>query len=842
MPLSKRRSAKKALKPKTSRCVLIPNELLDQIASYATPPRGDPEGTEWRVGNAALLSMSLVSHSWGAAAQRQLYGCLHVRWRRSTALQLLRSFDENPLLYPMGDRAWDIASELFPHDVPATPEPDSDDFEMYGEEHQEHVAEISEQALEASPDGVWMEMESVGRGEGSDNFWTLISRLPNVRALVVNGFDRPVSGPIVRLLGPVLARLTTVGFQAETDPGLPLISLLHSTETLCITVGGSGYAQSSPLPEQEDLPPNADQLGNLRHLRVHHLADSTISQLGLNLKYLVALDAPSLKNDAIFDLLGHLPSMKSLQSLRIGQQSKYTEDSLDEHDPPILTRFFASIGKTEVTRLFIDQWPTATHLALLPATLELLRLDATRTIPGVALELIVDVPAWKRNYLPSLKRLEILPCPELLDQIASYATPPRGSREGTAWRVGNATLLSMSLVSHSWGAAAQRQLYGCLHVCWRASVALQLLRSFDENPLLYPMVREIAATFMTEESWVDEWEESPDGLRAHAKAKELYPSTADPTSEVDSDTDSEPGEEREEFFEACTQAAMNESPDGVWLEMGSWGRGEGSDFFWTFITQLPNLRALVVDGFDRPVSRPLLRLLGPILARLTTVGFQAETDHGLPLISLLNSTETLCINVGGGGYEQSSPLPDREDLPTNAEQPGNLRHLRVHHLADSTISQLGLNLTSLVALDARSLTNDAIFDLIVHLPSTKSLRILRITQERWGEDSLDEHDPPLLTRFFGSIGETEVTKLFIDQWPMAAHLALLPATLEMLRIDTDAAESDVPVELLANSRTIKSISGPFPFQLPLAFAALSSRATAGVREGLLLVFKTDHEC
>ncbi|KAL8276169.1 hypothetical protein RQP46_011427 [Phenoliferia psychrophenolica] len=422
-----------------SRCVSIPGELIDHIASYATPPRGTPEGKAWRVANATLLSMALVSKAWGTAAQRQLYTRLHVRWRGTNAPKLLRTFEENPRLYATvrevaasyttredwleewgdSDEAGDAyarARVLFPQ--PATASDSDDDgasSSSFGseppEEVEAYVGDQTEAALEASLDGKWLEMKSSGRWEGSDFFWSLITQLPNLRTLVVDGFDMPVAQPFRRLLAPVLARLTTVGFRAELDPALLLFPLLHSVQTLCVSVGGTGYGQSTPLPPLTAMPTN-DRPGRLRHLRVHHLGESSIAQFGLNLTTIVSLDVPYLSNVCVHNLIIQLPTLTALRSLRLGQDG--SEARWVDLDPPMLDTLFEAIGKTHITHLYLDVWPTPAQLVLLPATLESLRINAGGVKPMLFHEALDDIPTWKRNYAPNLQEVEVVPCPSYL--------------------------------------------------------------------------------------------------------------------------------------------------------------------------------------------------------------------------------------------------------------------------------------------------------------------------------------------------------------------------------------------------------------------------------------------
>lgn len=49
--------------------------------------------------NVDLASCCLVSHDWGVAARRLLYGRVALKWRARNAKRLLRTLDANPLLY-----------------------------------------------------------------------------------------------------------------------------------------------------------------------------------------------------------------------------------------------------------------------------------------------------------------------------------------------------------------------------------------------------------------------------------------------------------------------------------------------------------------------------------------------------------------------------------------------------------------------------------------------------------------------------------------------------------------------------------------------------------------------
>lgn len=49
--------------------------------------------------NVDLASCCLVSHDWGVAARRLLYGRVALKWRKKNAMRLLRTLDANPLLY-----------------------------------------------------------------------------------------------------------------------------------------------------------------------------------------------------------------------------------------------------------------------------------------------------------------------------------------------------------------------------------------------------------------------------------------------------------------------------------------------------------------------------------------------------------------------------------------------------------------------------------------------------------------------------------------------------------------------------------------------------------------------
>ena len=76
-------------------------------------------------------------------------------------------------------------------------------------------------------------------------------------------------------------------------------------------------------------------------------------------------------------------------------------------------------------------------------------------------------------------------------------------------------------MSKTWGGAAQRELYGTLHVRWRAGNAPKLLRTFAESPHLLATVREVAVMFVTQDDWADTWQMSEESEVVWDEADEI---------------------------------------------------------------------------------------------------------------------------------------------------------------------------------------------------------------------------------------------------------------------------------------------------------------------------------
>ncbi|KAK4698746.1 hypothetical protein P7C70_g7524, partial [Phenoliferia sp. Uapishka_3] len=162
--------------------------------------------------NSTLLNVALVCRNWSSVALDRLYVDLRIDWKTSRALLLLRTLRQRPELlkrvrlldafyltshdlatvyfdanlYTVGDDEDDQRPFRFA-DSASVPYRHKDD--RYGAEF---TFETAQKIVESTPDGPWMRMtpEENGEEKGSQAFWSLVSRLPNLQCLTVEQFEK----------------------------------------------------------------------------------------------------------------------------------------------------------------------------------------------------------------------------------------------------------------------------------------------------------------------------------------------------------------------------------------------------------------------------------------------------------------------------------------------------------------------------------------------------------------------------------------------------------------------------------------------------------------------------
>ncbi|KAL8292227.1 hypothetical protein RQP46_001693 [Phenoliferia psychrophenolica] len=348
---------------------------------------------------------------------------------------------------------------------------------------------------------------------------------------------------------------------------------------------------------------------------------------------------------------------------------------------------------------------------------------------------------------------------EIIESIlesTSTRAPSLSALDTDIWPDRHAVLTAASLVSRQWGAVAQRLLYGRLELKWEARSVENLLRTFNENPKLFGMVRIFVTMYTNVSRWLECWDGWDD---AADEADVLF-------------------QEQEEFGDdhytyIRSQALREAVEEGVapWLRIESPGRQDGSDVLWGFVAKLSNLRTLSMEGVDMPIRPALLRKVAPVLAQLTTVGLSAESGDALSIFPLLHSVEVVCVTTRHVRDTPFNPPPPR------TQRTGQLKYLRVFHF--DNLDVLGLKFAKLVGLSLECIGEADLFNFSHNLfPSLVNLELLKI-----GRDSEDPFTEATFKAFCKSLSRTKLTQLYLTHWPTPRHLFHLPPTLSKLDLD-----------------------------------------------------------
>ncbi|KAK4704767.1 hypothetical protein P7C70_g1436, partial [Phenoliferia sp. Uapishka_3] len=337
-------------------------------------------------------------------------------------------------------------------------------------------------------------------------------------------------------------------------------------------------------------------------------------------------------------------------------------------------------------------------------------------------------------------------------------------------------LCNAALISRQWTDAARQQLFGHFTYHWRGGSAPRLLQTFEDSPHLYEHVRELTVYYTTQEEWFSEWNQS------------------DARADLDLSISGRSTAEYSRYMNQAEKAALESAGDEEWLDNGSSARRKGSNMFWIFVSNLPNLRTLAVEDMDSPSSNETLHIrLKPVLSGLTRFSFSSEMsywDH-LTIIHYLTSVEMLYLNISEKTYIQ--PRPSFVAVAASAVN-ASLRYLRMDCLNTATIANLGLCLTNLVGLDLPYIGDDSFSKTITLLPSLKTLRYLSINPGRFSPG------PLVYDQLCEALENLSITHLHLNSFLAIPQLRHLPSSIEVLDLNGAGATSKMsPSEVRAVS-------------------------------------------
>ncbi|KAM0751571.1 hypothetical protein T439DRAFT_379683 [Meredithblackwellia eburnea MCA 4105] len=182
---------------------LLPPEVWSEVIRLAVDEPSDR--TEWTTRNASLVRLAKVSRSWTGYAYRELYGHIHIYWRRETCKLLNRSLRGNPALAPMvlSVRAFFVQAldllepqvadierhvpcchqNVWLHEFPHQRR-QAEDYETF---IQRMIYRLAHDRLRLSHDGPWL-MDKDGPVLATERFFTLVTNFRNLKRLELDQF------------------------------------------------------------------------------------------------------------------------------------------------------------------------------------------------------------------------------------------------------------------------------------------------------------------------------------------------------------------------------------------------------------------------------------------------------------------------------------------------------------------------------------------------------------------------------------------------------------------------------------------------------------------------------
>ncbi|KAL8279522.1 hypothetical protein RQP46_008084 [Phenoliferia psychrophenolica] len=307
------------------------------------------------------------------------------------------------------------------------------------------------------------------------------------------------------------------------------------------------------------------------------------------------------------------------------------------------------------------QLPRRSHVkssAVLPGALFLDASESAlgRTIPALlkCLDMKKSRPAPKERSAPVKRTRTAAPQP------VAPVPPPRGPfpfpldvhtsilshiGRGEDIAVRNRLLAPLALVSRSWQAATYSLLYGDLRIIWLAGNITRLLESFSRNPILRPMVRQLETKAVDGEEWIDNWVAvkmaDPDAERERWKVYcaeneiDTYEASRAWHDEGGGGLPGDLGDDWENDLREGGEASK------AWRKAGhaKWDTTKdrlGISALLDFLEATPNLRSLVIGGFDYNELPPGLSNRGPFV-HLTALGTPGECPFITQTPPTLNS-------------------------------------------------------------------------------------------------------------------------------------------------------------------------------------------------------------